>query len=49
MKTRYYINIDPDASEARCVSQELEPGTLTVLIIARTPEEAALLFQGVRA
>lgn len=48
MKTRYIITIGED-EEPLCVSQELELGTVTVLITARTPKEAFQLFQGVRS
>lgn len=44
MKFRYIITIGTD-EEPLCVSQEREPGTTTVLITARTPDEAAQLFQ----
>lgn len=43
MKTRYIIIIDVD-EEPMCVSKEGAPGAVTVLIIARTPEEAKQLF-----
>lgn len=46
MQTRYIITIGMD-EEPLCVSQEWEPGTVTVLITARTPEEAQRLFRGV--
>lgn len=48
MKTRYIITIGAD-EEPLCVSQEREPGTVTVLITAQTLEEALKLFQGVRS
>lgn len=47
MKFRYIITIGAD-EEPLCVSQEREAGTVTVLITARTLEEAKRLFQGVR-
>ena len=39
MKTRYIIIVDED-EEPMCVSKEGAPGAVSVLIIARTPEEA---------
>lgn len=48
MEFRYIITIGTD-EEPLCVSQKREPGTVTVLIAARTPEEAARLFQGVHS
>lgn len=47
MEYRYIITIGAD-EEPLCVSQEREAGTVTVLITARTLEEAKRLFQGVR-
>lgn len=41
-KTRYLITIDSEESPAY-VSRELQPGVITVMITARTPEEAELL------
>lgn len=46
MEFRYIITIGAD-EEPLCVSQEREPGMVTVLITARTPEEAKQLFRGV--
>lgn len=46
MQTRYIITIGVD-EDPLCISQELEPGTVTVLITARTMEEAQRLFRGV--
>lgn len=43
MKTRYFITIDPDEEKAVCVTKEAEPGIISVLIIARTPEEVQSL------
>lgn len=42
-KNRYIIVIDED-EEPLCVSKEGAPGTISVLIIARTPEEAKQLL-----
>ena len=44
MKTRYIIIIDED-EEPMCVSKEGAPGAISVLIIARTPEEAKQVYQ----
>lgn len=44
MEFRYIITIGAD-EDPLCVSQEREPGTTTVLITARTPEEAVQLFR----
>lgn len=44
MEFRYIITIGAD-EDPLCVSQEREPSVTTVLITARTPEEAAQLFQ----
>ncbi|MDD2955783.1 MAG: hypothetical protein PHD67_05640 [Oscillospiraceae bacterium] len=41
-KTRYLITIDRDETPAY-VSRELQPGIITIMITARTPEEAELL------
>ena len=49
MKFKYIITIDSDEERAVCVSQEQKPGVISVMIIARTPEEATKLFQGVTA
>lgn len=38
-RTRYIITIGEDETPAAC-SRELQPGTITILITARTPEEA---------
>lgn len=38
-KTRYIITIGEDETPAAC-SRELQPGVITVMITARTPEEA---------
>lgn len=46
MEFRHYITIGADEKPI-CVSQEQEPGTVTVLITASTLEEAAKLLQGV--
>ena len=46
MEFRYYITIGTGENPL-CVSQEREPGTVTVLITAKTPEEAAKLLEGV--
>lgn len=43
MEFRYIITIGADEEPLR-ISQEREPGTVTVLITARTPEEARRLF-----
>lgn len=43
MKTRYIIILDEN-EEPVCVSKERTPGTVSVLIIARTSEEARCLF-----
>lgn len=43
MKIRYIIIIDEN-EEPVCVSKEEAPGAISVLIIARTPEEAQQLF-----
>lgn len=42
-KTRYIIIVDED-EEPMCVSKEGAPGAISVLIIARTPEEAKRLL-----
>lgn len=42
-KNRYIIIIDED-EEPMCVSKEEAPGAISVLIIARTPEEAKRLL-----
>lgn len=47
MKTRLIITISDD-EEPLCVSQELEPGTISTLITARSLEEALQLLQEVR-
>ena len=49
MKTRYFITIDPDEEKAVCVAKETEPGVTSILIIARTLEEARQLFHRVSA
>ncbi len=46
MQTRYIITIGAD-EEPLCISQERDPGMVTVLITARTMEEAQQLFLGV--
>ncbi len=38
-KTRYFITIGEDETPAAC-SRELQPGVITIMITARTPEEA---------
>lgn len=38
-KTHYIITIGEDETPAAC-SRELQPGVITVMITARTPEEA---------
>jgi glutamyl-tRNA reductase len=38
-KTRYIIMIGEDETPAAC-SRELQPGVITIMITARTPEEA---------
>lgn len=43
MKTRYIIIIDED-EEPMCVSKEGAPGTISVLIFARSPGEAKRLL-----
>lgn len=43
VKIRYIIIIDED-DEPMCVSKEGAPGAISVLIIARTPEEAKQLL-----
>lgn len=41
-RTRYIITIGEDEAPAAC-SRELQPGTITILITARTPEEADIM------
>lgn len=43
MEARYIITIGKD-EEPQCVSKELDSGTVTTLITARTPQEAVQLF-----
>ena len=43
MKTRYIIIVDED-EEPMCVCNVGAPGAVSVLIIARTPEEAKRLL-----
>ena len=41
-KVRYMITIDEDETPAYA-ARELKPGVITIMITARTPEEAELL------
>ena len=41
-KIRYMITIDEDEAPAY-VTRELKPGVITIMITARTPEEAEVL------
>ena len=47
-KVRYMITIDEDETPAYA-ARELKPGVITIMIAARTPEEAELLRKEVTA